>query len=454
VPVSGREHADVERVVGFFLNTVLFRHHINPETSFIDFLQSVKQTVLRGMAHQQYPFEKLIEDLDLPREPNRFPVTPVLLNVLNFFEAGALNRPEEGPDHGAHAIGRSVHYNVSHEAKAELELYVIEHNDAIRLRCQYRCDLFKPDTIEYLLNEFVSLLQQLAQSPEKSLHAYRAFSDRQVLAGRLHGRQEQPADKPYMTPAGETEQKLAAIWSEILQVERVGRDDDFFAIGGHSLKALQMISRARKAFEVRVEPRMLFESPTLAGFAARIGEGGRQAFDPIEPAGERPRYPASAAQFSLWLQHELNPQSAAYNIASMVELPPEWQAETLHRVIAQMADRHESLRTVFERDGEDLYQRIQPAGDIGRLEEVAVDSEEALRALRLRYSRQPFDLARGPLFRSRLINTWDGRCLLFFCMHEIIADGSSTVILQNEIARLQDAYRSGRENVLPPLPIQ
>lgn len=458
VPVSGREHPDVEKMVGFFLNTILLRQHVNPDAAFTDFLNSVKQTTLRGLAHQNYPFERLLEELDLPREPNRFPVTPVLLNVLNFMQAGALHDQRafrEKAGDADTAEGRGLHRSIDREAKVELELYVVEHTDALRLRCLYRSDLFKPETVENLLSGFVSLLQQIARFPEKNLYAYtlddltaaRAASPQSVAT------RSKAANKPYAEPEGNVEKRLATIWAEVLSVERVGRYDDFFAAGGHSLKALLVISRVRKAFEVQIHPRMLFESPILADFARRVGEARQQEFVPIEAVEEQQRYPASAAQFSLWLQHELSPQSIAYNVAAVIEIPPEWETEAVCWVLRQLVARHEPLRTVFEREDDLLYQRILPPFEVD-LDHEYVNGDEELKALLLKHSRKPFDLRNGPLFRAGLSTVSDGRRFLLWCMHEIIADGSSTMILRREIQQLLDDHRNGGTGSLPALRIQ
>ncbi|HEX7027254.1 MAG TPA: condensation domain-containing protein, partial [Gammaproteobacteria bacterium] len=448
VPVAGREHPDVQSIVGFFVSTILLRHNVDPEQRFIDLLEQVKQTTMDGLEHQQYPFDRLVDELDLPRGANRFPVTPVIFNMLSFFEKGLKSEIGNEKYTIPAAVYHRGHRSIERHARVELEIYAYEDEEGVGFQCHYRSSLFKPETIEYLLDEFQRLLYAVVRSPEAPLNSYEVLKGIEASRATWAKQVEEQALVAYRPPEGETEEHLARIWSEVLGIEQVGRDDNFFAIGGHSIKALLAISRIRKELNVVVRPRLLFESPTLADFAAQLFKVERRQFEPIEPVDEQPRYPASSQQFRLWLQQQLRPQSVAHNGARAVELEAHWDNEMLHWVLNRLVERHESLRTIFEFDDNQLFQKILPPFEVS-LPESHVGSEVELNEKIKAHMGAVFDLSVSPQFRLALIHTWDGRRILLWCIHEINSDGSSLVILQREMHRLIRAYREGTE---PPAP--
>jgi non-ribosomal peptide synthetase component F len=168
VPVSGREHPDVEPLIGFFLNTLLLRHPVDRNRGFTELMQAVKQTTLQGLEHQHYPFEQLLDELSLPRAHNRFPVTPVIFNMLNFHERGeALSE---------RSLRSSRGYN---DMKTEFELDAYEYRNGVRFRAHYRTGLFRQETVEYLMAEFTGLIEQLLRAPDAPLHQHSVFAQLQ-----------------------------------------------------------------------------------------------------------------------------------------------------------------------------------------------------------------------------------------------------------------------------------
>ncbi|MEZ2133143.1 amino acid adenylation domain-containing protein, partial [Sinorhizobium sp. CB9] len=150
----------------------------------------------------------------------------------------------------------------------------------------------------------------------------------------------------YVAPRTETEAALAAIWRDVLGLERVGVNDNFFEIGGHSLTAVRLTARLRQGLGHDVSLRALFDHPTVCGIAALI-EGkaavGQEAIPP-RPAGLE-RIPLSPAQERLWFLWRLDPDSAAYTIAGSIRLEGALDADAMRSAAAAVVARHESLRT-------------------------------------------------------------------------------------------------------------
>ncbi|HEU4560668.1 MAG TPA: amino acid adenylation domain-containing protein [Longimicrobium sp.] len=263
----------------------------------------------------------------------------------------------------------------------------------------------------------------------------------------------------YEAPLGEVEELLAGIWSELLRVERVGRQDDFFKLGGHSLMAVRVISRVRQVLGVEAAIGDLFVRSVLADFARGLETAARAELPAIEPVERGEDLPLSFAQQRLWFIERMESAGTAYHLPTRQRLQGELDRAALRRALDRIVARHEALRTVFpERDGV-AVQRIAPAEESPfhltehDLRGTAAAADE-LRLLVADEARAPFDLARGPLIRGRLIQLADDDHVLLITMHHIVSDGWSLGVLTRELGALYAAFRAGEPDPLPALPVQ
>ncbi|WP_265584077.1 amino acid adenylation domain-containing protein [Chitinimonas koreensis] len=273
------------------------------------------------------------------------------------------------------------------------------------------------------------------------------------------------AARAYLAPRTPTEQKLAAVWAEVLKLERVGADDDFFALGGHSLLATQVASKLRAAFGADLALRTLFEATTLAALAERLdaaGGTGVAALPPVTVAARRREggqtFPLSFSQQRLWFLDQFE-RSALYNIPFAVRLSGELDAAALAAALNGLVQRHEALRTTFAMAGGEPVQIVaaELALPLETLDLAALaPAEREAECARLigERSRQPFDLAAGPLLRATLLRLDEGHHVLALVLHHIVTDGWATGILLRELAPLYQAQRSGAPAPLAPLALQ
>ncbi|MBZ5610762.1 MAG: amino acid adenylation domain-containing protein, partial [Acidobacteriia bacterium] len=259
-------------------------------------------------------------------------------------------------------------------------------------------------------------------------------------------------------PRTSEEKLVCELFAQVLHLERVGPDDNFFELGGHSLIATQLVSRIRAALGVALEIETLLEFPSAGQLSKHLREAGRGRA-PLEPSKRPERLPLSHAQMSLWFVDRLEGGSPEYNTPKPLRLRGELDRAALERAVNTIFERHESLRTRFaELDGEpaqviDPAVRIEiPMEDLSALDD-ATRRERVTAALR-RESAQPFDLARGPMLRLKLLKLGDQEHILLRTVHHIVSDGWSEGVFNRELAALYEAYREGRENPLPPLPVQ
>jgi len=264
-------------------------------------------------------------------------------------------------------------------------------------------------------------------------------------------------------PRGPVEEIVAGIWCEVLKLPAVGRDDNFFNLGGHSLLVTHAILRVREILKVELPIRSLFEAPTVAEFSAlinkRISEGSQRelkAIDRISRAGE---LPLSYAQQRMWFYEHLASGSASFHIPLGVRLRGRLNHAALEQTFGEIIRRHESLRTVFPAIDDRPLQAIQeptpfhlPTVDISSLPQAEREGQAARLAQEETLRR--FDLAKGPLVRPTLMRLAEHEHIIICTMHHIIADGQSFEVVIAELSELYAAMSEGRPSPLAELIVQ
>ena len=278
---------------------------------------------------------------------------------------------------------------------------------------------------------------------------------------------------PYVAPRSQTEQTLCAIWENLLGIQPVGSEDNFFLLGGSSLIAVQLASRIRSALRVELALRTLFDTPTVAAQAAEIerrlhaGAGGTAATAtgaalapiPLREAGGVT--PASDSQQRLWFLDQLDhAASAAYHVPSALRLKGKLDKVALRATLNRIVARHESLRTTFASvDGQtaQVIAAVTAGFSLSERDLSQLSGHErdfALHGISAAEVAQPFDLVNGPLIRGQLLCLAEDEHVLLVTQHHIISDGWSLGVLVREISMLYTAFSQDRADPLPPLALQ
>ncbi|MGD2086566.1 MAG: SDR family NAD(P)-dependent oxidoreductase [Candidatus Aminicenantes bacterium] len=284
----------------------------------------------------------------------------------------------------------------------------------------------------------------------------------------LHPRPE--LDVAYAAPRSEWERVLADIIQEIIGIDRPGIYDDFFELGGDSLKAITVLSKIHKELQVEISLQEFFQKPTIEQLACFVAGKEKSRYFSIKAVEKKEYYPLSSAQTRLYIMYRIDPSGTAYNESFAVLLQGILDRDQLNKAVKQLIKRHESFRTTFEIIDNKPVQRIHNeaefeieyydlqvtgAGDRCRWEEApfgqASDApgEKTQTGTETHHSFiRPFDLSRAPLLRVGVIEEADNRRILMIDMHHIITDGVSDNIFVKDFMALYSG------EVMPSLKIQ
>jgi amino acid adenylation domain-containing protein len=269
------------------------------------------------------------------------------------------------------------------------------------------------------------------------------------------------------------EAAVAGLWAAVLHSTGFDANDDFFLLGGDSLRGTRLLTSVAAVFGVELTIRQLFgEAATVAGMARAI-ENARTRNAPVLPATgtpapagrtiparqERGAVVLSDTQRRMWFLARLDPQSVAYNQGCAFRLIGAIDLDALRRALSFVAGRHEVLRTTYSIFDDEPRQIVhdREATDVQLVDlsaASAAEEHESPERLLDRATQQPFDLEAGPVLRALVVRLGAQEHLLVLTVHHIAFDGWSSGILERELCVGYNAYVRGREPALPALPIQ
>ncbi|HEY6390258.1 MAG TPA: condensation domain-containing protein, partial [Bryobacteraceae bacterium] len=444
ITVSGRppELPGVEVMVGVFINTLPVRVRIKPEAKLDAWLKALQSDQAEAKEFEYSP---------QVQEWSEVPLAVPLFDSLVVFENYPVNRPQA-------AAPRQLNIrelNSPVRTKYALTMVIVP-GERIRLSLSYDPRRFASTTITEIMNDFEGLLARIASRPEDNVEAAIAMVARRVSLATSAG--NAAAAQAGRTPV---EQMVAAIWFEVTGSNASGTRS-LFEMGGHSLIATRLATRLRSTFSIALPLRHVFEAPTVRGLARRIEAelaAKRQVTAiPIQPAGRDRDLPLSYEQLPIWRVHQSLPRGVFFNFFAVLRMEGTLDVEALRASFAEIVRRHEALRTGFaEVDGRSLQQvhnapLRMPLIDLSELpEDSRLDRAASFIS---RESDTPFNLAGDPLLRVTCLRVRPQEHLLCLSMHHIATDGWSSGVLAGELALLYEAYSSGRQSPLPPLPVQ
>jgi tyrocidine synthetase-3 len=266
---------------------------------------------------------------------------------------------------------------------------------------------------DYMVPVYFVILKKVPLTPNGKVDK-KALPEPKIIAG-----------KDFTPPTNEQEEQLVYIWADILKVHppQIGIDDNFFEIGGHSLKAADLTGKLFKEFGVEITITEVFNSPTIRGLSYKISQKDQSLQKGIFPMEEREYYELSSAQKRLFILHHLKVQNVNYNMPMVKKIQGSFSGDKLKSSLQKLITRHESLRTSFKLINDAPVQRVHP--------QISFEIEHHLGDNRKEYETivkdfvRPFDLSTAPLFRVGWVQLDSNQHLLLFDMHHIISDAAS-----------------------------
>jgi amino acid adenylation domain-containing protein/non-ribosomal peptide synthase protein (TIGR01720 family) len=351
-------------------------------------------------------------------------------------------------------LGEIENQLISHLQVKETRVIVREDERGDRYLCAYIVPADSANSAEMPgSREFSAYLSH--KLPDYMVPSYFTYIDRMPLtpSGKVN-REALPAPgfipgdpDTFTAPRSEIEKNLADLWSEILNhpPSAVGIDDDFFLLGGHSLKAVLLAAKIRKKLEVKLPLAEVFKHPTIRKMAQCISHARKSGYTPLELAEQKEYYVLSPAQKRIFFLQRLDKETTAYNIFTGVELEGYPVRGTFENIFKKSIERHESFRTAVEMvDGEPV-QRVHEDVEF-EIEGLPAPPGEDTRKIGSREAEtigkyiksfiRPFDLSRAPLLRAGLVKTGERHHVLLVDMHHIVTDGVSNEVFINELLAL------------------
>ncbi|MFB7122158.1 non-ribosomal peptide synthase/polyketide synthase [Kitasatospora sp. NPDC056273] len=263
-----------------------------------------------------------------------------------------------------------------------------------------------------------------------------------------------------LAPRTERERALAAVWAEVLGLDAVGAEDDFFDLGGDSVLAARTLARITERLGVRLTLRDVFTARTVAALAPLLDRPAAAApTGPVPPAPRGEPLPLSSAQRRLWFLEDLATGGTGNHTGVALRLHGDLDREALGRALRRLTARHDALRTTVTAVDGRLEQHVAERADLPlRTEDLgalpAGERAEAADRLLAEELERPYDLARGPLSRALLVRLAADEHLLLLAQHHIVTDGWSVGVLTRELAALLRAEATGEPDSLPAPALQ
>ena len=254
--------------------------------------------------------------------------------------------------------------------------------------------------------------------------------------------------KEYKVPQTKTQIAIAEIFKEVLHLEKLSIDDNFFEIGGHSLSAISTIAKIGKMLHVEIKLKEIFLYPTIESLAKLCESKVRGEYFHIEPIAHAEHYSVSNSQRRLWVLDKMQDGSNTYNMPALVSVDGEIEEQLLQDSFAYLIQRHEILRTNFIDVNGEVRQLIKDTFP-PIVESVEID-EDSIDGYVLEQSKHVFNLQRDMLIFVKIIN----KNILFVNMHHIISDGWSINVIIKEISQIYSDLKQNRKPLLEPLKIQ
>ncbi|MCP2303136.1 amino acid adenylation domain-containing protein [Actinokineospora globicatena] len=456
---ANRGRREFHRTVGFFVNTVALRADLGGDPTFRELVEQVRRTALAAYDNQEVPFDLVVTALNPDRGPEHDPVLQVLCT---------LNEATAAPVEAAGARFEPAELRTE-TAKYPFSLAITDEGAAVNAELDYRTGLFSTERVELFAERYLAILAGASADPDVPVSRLIGAPApvRAPRAAPAEDDWDEPV--PYAPPTSRTEAVLAEIFAEVLGRDRVGIDDNYFELGGDSIRSVRVLAHTRAAgLRVRLTDLILHQTiREIAPLAVAVDPeptAGAEPFTLISAAdrdlvgaGVQDAYPLLGVQAGMVFHSEATGENQLYHNVATYLLRTEHSTGAWERAVRRLTRRHEVLRTSFSLGGfstplQLVHREVPPPITVEDLRDLPEDATRAAVDARFRWERtHPFDLGRAPLIRFHVQRCTEDTAQLWVVEHHAIMDGWSGRSL---FAELLNTYLDelGRPKDIPPAP--
>ena len=388
-PITGRNYVEENNVVGMFVNTLPVRAHINVTSTFSDFLNLIKERCIANYEYQYYPFDKLVNVLNLKRNSSR---NPLFDTIFTFQNTKSIN-PHLGD------ITSTVYSNSANVSKFDLSLEITPSDNGYIISFEYASKLFKDYFIRNLGNHYLNILKQLSENIDIIINDVVSVNEVNMLIHEYNNTQKNKINTANLLPRNSVDSDLINIFEDLTDLNNIKIKDSLFDLGGDSLTAINLCTRIYDKFKVQLSVKDIFEHHIIMELSDVISDKIKDLNNiSIIKAPEQTSYPVSYAQQGIYFSSMVaGDNSVTYNIPCGLLLDKMPDAKRIEKCFQILIARHESLRTYFEFNKNSLVQKIKKSIKFNLdIEKNIIDICE----IRQYYNNfiHPFDLSRSSSF--------------------------------------------------------
>jgi len=425
-PVANRNRAEIEGLIGFFVNMLVLRTDTSGDPPFRELLKRVKKRLLDAYTYQELPFEKLVEELRPDRDPG---VNPL-------FQIGFAMQNVPFSDLVLSGLTVSRIEIEDTATKFDLEVYLLQTAEGLRVTFVYNTDLFNAVTIERMAAHYQRMLEGIASDPDQSL-------SRLIIGDEVRG--------------NEQVKKLTDLWADVLGRKTIGIHDDFFESGGDSLKASRCLFRMKGVLGMAIPYDAFYQNPTVSGILGSLDKYSLTASIPQTTETKRDdrdrvEIPLAVCQEEIWSTQMLGPGLPVFNESFAIFIHEETDEKILEEAFRELIRRHSILRTGFRLNNSGPVQCVRDEAlwslSVHDLCSVALkERDNEVKHIAETLARKSFDLDAPPLMRALLVHLGSSEYILYIVLHHLVVD--AVTMYSIFVPQLQAFYRAGLNGGAP-----
>ena len=425
--VNTRDTEEAIPLIGMFANTVAIPFYHEKDWNLIRFFEYIKEQLVGALTHKEYPFDQLVNDLNIDRDVTRSP----LFDVMYSMETGL-----EQENFGGHSLSpiqlkeKPVSFDIS--------FFVNEYADHIKIYLEYDTHLFSDEWSENLLASWIELVDEVSNQLNENLFEFcRLPSQKSYLDINKAEKNEQVTSTDTIVKACDNQATiLSNVWKKLLDKKPVSGNEDFFKEGGHSILAVRLSLLLFKETGIKVPLIQIFAAPSFHQILSYLKKEVANSIDDIKTIEDAPYYELSEAQKRMWITHELGTQKHAYNLTITYKITGDVAIEKLKRSFNTILQEQEVFRS--------YYQLVEGVPKMYIQKDLVVDwdekdvsmfsnpDEEAYQICQTKFS-EGFDLEKPPLFRIGLYKTGENIYWISLISHHILIDGWSLRLFMEQL---------------------